>query len=88
MAAMEKVFKCLTCRKDIRLERKPDNSGWNKFNLDNTPHVDERKKPSSGDNNNNKAQQIEALTEQVAALTSEVRSLKVYVEALARGLKN
>lgn len=44
MAAMQKTFKCLTCQQDIKLERKPDNSGWNKFNLDGTPHIDQKKK--------------------------------------------
>ena len=44
MAAMDKVFKCLSCGADIRLERKQDNTGWNKYNLDGSAHVDEKKK--------------------------------------------
>ena len=46
MAAMQKVFKCLNaeCKQDIRLERKPDNTGWIKTNLDGTPHVHDNKK--------------------------------------------
>jgi hypothetical protein len=43
VAALEKVFNCLTCGQEIKLERKPDNSGWYRWNLDGTKHVDFRK---------------------------------------------
>jgi hypothetical protein len=47
MAALEKVFNCLTCGAQIRLERKADNSGWLKYNLDGSDHVDEKKNKNS-----------------------------------------
>ena len=43
-AQLEKVFQCLTCKQDIKLARKDDNSGWIRYNLDGTLHIDERKK--------------------------------------------
>ena len=43
-AQLEKVFQRLTCKQDIKLARKDDNSGWIRYNLDGTLHIDERKK--------------------------------------------
>jgi hypothetical protein len=42
----QKTFKCLSCGTDIRLARKDDNSGWDKFNLDGSIHIDQQKKRS------------------------------------------
>ena len=42
MAALAKIFQCLSCKADIRLERKPDNSGWLRYNLDGSAHVDQK----------------------------------------------
>jgi hypothetical protein len=42
----------MTCRQDIKLERKSDNSGWNKFNLDGSPHVHTPKKQKNNNNTN------------------------------------
>ncbi len=44
MAALEKIYNCLSCGQEIKLERKPDNSGWFRYNLDGTKHVDFKKK--------------------------------------------
>jgi hypothetical protein len=44
MTALEKTFECFTCKQPVKLERKPDNSGWLKTNLDGTPHIDQKKK--------------------------------------------
>lgn len=41
MAALQKVYPCLSCGQEIRLERK-DNK-WLRWNLDGTPHIDEKK---------------------------------------------
>lgn len=40
MAMLDKTYECLNpdCKAKIKLEKRPD-GGWNKFNLDNTPHV-------------------------------------------------
>jgi hypothetical protein len=44
---MSKIFKCLTCGEDIKLQRKDDDSGWNRYNIDGTPHSDQKKYKSS-----------------------------------------
>ncbi len=88
MAAMEKVFKCLTCQKEIRLERKPDNKGWNKYNLDDSEHIDE-KNPSNKKNNypSQTQEKLEQLTTEIAELRSEVRDLVAAVQFLRMELK-
>jgi hypothetical protein len=45
MAALEKVYPCLTCGQDIKLERK-DNR-WLRWNLDGTVHIDPKKKTTT-----------------------------------------
>jgi hypothetical protein len=32
----KKLFDCMTCGAQIKLSRKPDNSGWNRYELDGT----------------------------------------------------
>ena len=81
MATMEKVFKCLSCGADIRLGRKQDNSGWNKFNLDGSEHVDEKKK------SNTTGAQIAALAEELKALKETVNILISQVQGLRSELK-
>jgi hypothetical protein len=83
---MERVFKYLTCQADIRLERRQDNSGWNKFNLDGTAHIDERKK-STNINNSNSAQQISELTKQISELKDTVRILISQIQMLRSDVK-
>jgi hypothetical protein len=77
MAALEKVFSCMTCGAQIKLERKSDNSSWIKYNLDGSQHVDERK---------SKKQQPQAVTvdndKQIAELTKRVFELKETVNVL------
>ena len=46
MAALQKIYPCLSCGQEIRLERK--DAKWLRWNLDGTPHVDQK---------NNKKQQ-------------------------------
>jgi hypothetical protein len=47
MAALERIYNCMSCRQQIKLERKQDGSGWLKWNLDGTKHVDFNNKNSS-----------------------------------------
>ncbi len=69
MAALEKVHTCLSCGAEIKLERKPNNSGWIKYNLDGTKHADERKnKKQSVDN----GLQLAELTKKVATVESKI----------------
>lgn len=77
MATMEKTFLCLTCRQEIKLERKADNSGWNKFNLDGTEHKHEKKQQGS-----QTYQKVEELTTQITQLRSEVKDLVAAVQFL------
>jgi len=74
-AQLEKVFQCLTCKQDIKLARKDDNSGWLRFNLDGTPHVDEKKK-------SNNSTQIAELTKQVSELKDTVHILVSQIQQL------
>lgn len=71
---MEKVFKCLTCGADIRLERKPSNDVWLRWNLDGSPHIDEKKKSAAG-----AAQQQQQV---VAELTKKVETPESKVDTL------
>lgn len=86
MAAMEKVFKCLTCQKEIRLERKPDNTGWNKYNLDGSEHIDE-KKPSKNASSSQTQEKLEQLTTEITELRSQVKDLVAAVQFLRMELK-
>ncbi len=67
---MQKTFKCLSCQRDIRLERKPDDSGWNKFNLDGTPHIDQKKQKQ---NQQQQRQQQPAVQPQVQQSDNNVQ---------------
>jgi hypothetical protein len=53
-----------------KLQRKEDDSGWNRFNLDGTAHVDKRKGSSST------AQNTSQLETKIDTLIVEVRSLR------------
>ena len=79
MAVMEKIFPCLTCKQDIKLERKPDNSGWLKFNLDGSEHKHENKKQQYQQEQNKK---IEELTTEISKLKSEVKNLVAAIQFL------
>jgi hypothetical protein len=83
MATMEKIFKCLSCQKDIRLERKPDNTGWNKFNLDGSAHIHEKKTAAvrSGPTSAQQ-QQLTAMSEQIKILITQVQLLRSEIKEL------
>jgi stress response protein SCP2 len=83
MAAMQKVFKCLSCSSDIRLERKPDNSGWIKTNLDGTPHVHDNKK-GAGAGTSETQQQLTAMSEQIKILIAQVQLLRSEIKELKK----
>ena len=76
MAALEKTFQCLTCKQNIKLERKPDNSGWNKYNLDGTAHIDERKKSNNNTQLAELSKQVSDLREMVNILISQIQMLR------------
>ena len=69
MAAIEKVFKCLSCQADIKLETDQEHNKWIKYNLDASEHVDEKKK------SNNSGAQIAELSKQVSDLKETVNIL-------------
>jgi hypothetical protein len=79
MAAMQKTFPCLTCKQEIKLERKADNSGWNKYNLDGTEHKHESKKQQY---QHQQEQKIEELTSEISELKDEVKNLVAAVQFL------
>jgi hypothetical protein len=80
---LDKIFPCLTCRKEIKLARNDTNTGWLRFNLDGTPHVDEKKKGG----NNATAEQIAQLSEEVKVLKETVGILVAQITALRSELK-
>jgi hypothetical protein len=80
MAALEKIFNCLTCGAQIKLERKADNSGWLKYNLDGSDHVDEKKKSNAG-------VQVAELTKKVETLESKLDTLIAQIQMLRSELK-
>lgn len=87
MAAMQKVFKCLNaeCKQDIRLERKPDNTGWIKTNLDGTPHVHDNKKGArAGTSESAQQQQLTAMSEQIKILIAQVQLLRSEIKELKK----
>jgi hypothetical protein len=94
MAAMQKVFKCLSCQKDIRLERKLDNTGWIKYNLDGSKHADVKKskqqlqQPQSQAATVDSGPRIAALSEQVKELKETVNILISKIQLLRSEVKN
>ena len=90
MAALEKIYACLSCGAEIKLERKPDNSGWIKYNLDGTKHMDTKKstKPQAVTTVDNGLQlQIEALTNQVKELRETINILISQIQMLRSEVK-
>ena len=90
MAAMQKVFKCLNtnCLQEIRLERKADNSGWIKTNLDGTPHVHDNKKGARAERTESaqqqQQQQLTAMSEQIKILITQVQLLRSEIKELKK----
>ena len=80
MAVLDKVYNCLTCGQQIKLERKPDGSGWLKWNLDMTKHVDV-KKPKQSQQQQPQATSVDDGS-QIVALTEEVKGLRETVKVL------
>src|SRR5215207_2460969 len=90
MAAMEKVYPCLACKQDIRLERKDNH--WVKWNLDGTAHVH----PTTTSTTKKKEEQQQVLQQQkqqkqvqqqlpqseLADLQDEVAELKAQIKSL------
>jgi uncharacterized coiled-coil DUF342 family protein len=83
MAALEKVYKYLSCGQQIKLERKADNSGWLKYNLDGSDHVDEKKNKKS-----QTQQQLTELTKQVSGLNETVKVLISQIQSLRSEVKS
>jgi len=86
LATMERVFPCLTCKKEIRLERKADNTGWNKFNLDGSAHIHENKK--SNNNTTSSSTQVAELTKKVETLESKIDTLIAQITMLRSEVKS
>jgi hypothetical protein len=84
MATLEKTFPCLSCKKEIKLERKADNSGWNKFNLDGTPHVHDNNKKGAGAGTSETQQQLTAMSEQIKILIAQVQLLRSEIKELKK----
>jgi hypothetical protein len=72
----KRVFSCFKCHQEIKLKRKPDNTGWIRLNLDNvTAHQCDssfNKKEQQQPSNNN-----DNLTKEVAAIKAQLLVLLV-----------
>ena len=73
MPALEKIYNFMSCGAEIKLERKPHNSGWLSWNLDGSKHEDTKKKP--------RQQQVDN-GPQIAELSKQVSDLKETVDIL------
>ena len=65
----------MTCQATIKLERKPDNSGWIRWNLDNTPH-EHPKKSFPPQQSNKTAEKVEQLEKKVDLLIVQIQALR------------
>ena len=65
---LDKTFPCLTCKQNIRLARRDDNSGWLKYNLDGTEHKHEKQQQQQG--------YPSKTTQQITLLRSELKNKK------------
>ena len=83
MAALEKTFPCMTCQATIKLERKPDNSGWIRWNLDNTPHEHAKKSFPQ----NKTAEKVEALEKKIDTLIAQIQMLRSEFKELKEAKK-
>jgi hypothetical protein len=72
----------LTCKQEIRLARKDDNSGWDKFNIDGSPHIHPPKNKGQ-----QQQQSITALADEVAELKAQVKILISQIQMLRSDFK-
>jgi ribosomal protein L35 len=79
---LSKEYNCLTCSAPIKLQRKNDNSGWIKYNLDGTKHIDVKK--STKQQQQQQGQQVVSVDngQHIAALAEQVKDLKETVNVL------
>jgi hypothetical protein len=77
---LAKEYECLTCKAPVKLERKPDNSGWIKWNPDGSVHEHPPKKNFPQSKTAEKVEQLEKkvdlLIVQIQALRSDFKELK------------
>jgi hypothetical protein len=87
---LQKPFTCFTCKQEIKLARKDDNSGWLKFNMDGTEH-----KHSTTSNSKTKTTttttsagptttltMLAALEKRISTLSESVTSLEYKIDQL------
>lgn len=66
----QKQFKCFDCKNEVKLQRKDDDSGWLRFNLDNTPHNCQKKKFFSSKQSQNDTEVKDLLRQVLLKLNS------------------
>jgi hypothetical protein len=74
----------MSCGQQIKLEREADNSGWNKFNLDGSTHVDEKKQKF----NTAGAAKVAELAKKVETLESKIDTLIAQIQMLRSELRS
>ena len=81
---LDKTYPCLTCKQEIKLARKEDNSGWDKFKLDGSQHIHPLKNMNA---HQQQQQMIQALAHEVADLKVQIRILISQVQMLRSDFK-
>jgi hypothetical protein len=67
----------MTCHAQIKLERKPDNSGWIRWNIDGTPHEHHTPKKSFPQQQQSKtAEKVEQLERKIDTLIAQIQMLR------------
>ncbi|MDQ3968440.1 MAG: hypothetical protein M3275_08610 [Thermoproteota archaeon] len=94
-AQLDKTYPCLTCKQEIKLARKEDNTGWDKFNLDGSTHVHAPKNKNTSsqqqqqqppvqrqprDSNSNLSKEIAAIKAQLLVLVSRLDRIEVELQ--------
>jgi hypothetical protein len=80
---LQKTYQCLTCKADIKLAGNGDNSGWDKFNFDGTPHIhSHQRQQQKPHQQSQRQQQPDYYSKEIEALTSQVKELKETVNIL------
>jgi hypothetical protein len=87
----KKVFDCMTCKKPIKLSRKADNSGWDRFELDGvTPHVCNKTKKEAVKQQSSVQQQPKQQQQQITtnSNSSSNRSLSERLDSIEKRLES
>lgn len=84
---LEKTYDCLTCKAPIKLARKEDGTGWEKFNLDGSPHTHPAKKVQQQQQQQFQRSELADLQDEVSELKAQIKNLITQVQMMRQELK-